>query len=547
MSRNIACRFSILAILAIPLLANCSSNSSPKATRTNGGAPAAPTGGAPAIDDSGISNDASAPESGASDAAAVDWDSLRTIYSGVPWFDTKGNLVNAHGVGFIKVGDVYYMVGEQRSGANDTYSGSSINAEDTFTGVSMYMTSDFVDWTLVGTVVEPIAGTILGPPYYGERPKILYNSSTNKFIIYIKMLNYTGVPPVYRGYYAVLTSSNISGPYTYVGNLKQGNVDVQGANDFQVFEDADGMQYFVRDGGELDVFSADGLSLARTLKFNVQSGEGVSLFEAGGTYFWQSSQGSYWHSNDNSYSSAVGGINQLFVAQGTFCPRGTMTWQSQSTAVLPVHGSSGTTYMYVGDRWVNGDLPASTLVVQPLTIDADKESIPAYNAVWKLDVASGTWKAITPEGTSINDATIGTGQNQFNYSGDWSSSSCPGCEGGDLHTSSTAGATATIAFSGTQILLYSAYDNSSGIMGVTLCDSNGDPIGPEVHVSLRYDAPPAGNYLVYASPVVTNGSYVLKVLVTGLKDLYSTAAGCNIDRALVIGNTFSSGGEGDGG
>jgi hypothetical protein len=187
------------------------------------------------------------------------------------------------------------------------------------------------------------------------------------------------------------------------------------------------------------------------------------------------------------------------------------------------------------------------LVVQPLTIDADKESIPAYNAAWKLDVASGTWKAITPEGASINDATTGTAQNQFNYSGDWSSSSCTGCDGGDLHSSSTAGATASIAFNGIQILLYSAYDDSSGIMGVTLCDSNGNPIGPEVHVSLRYDAPPAGNYLVYASPVVTNGSYVLKVRVTGLKDLYSTGTGCNIDRALVIGSTVNSGGAGAGG
>jgi hypothetical protein len=35
------------------------------------------------------------------------------------------------------------MVGEQRSGANDTYTGEAINGEDTFTGVSMYSTTDF--------------------------------------------------------------------------------------------------------------------------------------------------------------------------------------------------------------------------------------------------------------------------------------------------------------------------------------------------------------------------------------------------------------------
>jgi hypothetical protein len=54
-----------------------------------------------------------------------------------------------------------------------------------------------------------------------------------------------------------------------------------------------------------------------------------------------------------------------------------------------------------------------------------------------------------------------------------------------------------------------------------------------VQVSLRYDAPATGNYLVYASPIVPNGSYVLKVRVTGLKDLYSSGTTCNIDRVLI--------------
>ncbi len=198
---------------------------------------------------------------GGNNAAAAGAGSLGNIYSGVPWLDTSGNLVNAHGVGFIKVGNTYYMVGEQRSGANDTYSGAAVNMEDTFTGVSMYSTTDFVNWTFVGTVVTPISGTVVAPPYYGERPKILYNTSTSKYIIYIKMLNYTGNPLTYTGYYAVLTSSNISGPYTYNGNLS-----LTGANDFQVFEDSDGSQYLVRDGGTLYKFSTDGLSIASTVK-----------------------------------------------------------------------------------------------------------------------------------------------------------------------------------------------------------------------------------------------------------------------------------------
>jgi len=65
-------------------------------------------------------------------------------------------------------------------------------------------------------------------------------------------------------------------------------------------------------------------------------------------------------------------------------------------------------------------------------------------------------------GTIVNDNTTGTGPNQFTYSSGWTASSCSSCYNSDSHSSSTTGATATIAFTGTRILLYSAYDTSSG-------------------------------------------------------------------------------------
>lgn len=342
------------------------------------------------------------------------------------------------------------------------------------------------------------------------------------------MLNYTGNPLVYKGYYAVLTSSTISGPYTYYGTLNAAS-----AQDFQVFQDTDGTQYLAEAGGTLYQFAPDGLSLATSVATNVQTGEGVSLYNAAGTYFWQSSQGSYWHANDNSYSTATS-LAGLWELEGNFGRSGTDTWQSQDTAVVPITGKSGTTYVYVGDRWVNGDLPSSTLVVQPLTVTGSSETILDYNPIWNLDVSDGTWVPATPSGASVNDDVTGSGSSQFTYDSDWTSGSCSGCYNGDSHSSSTANSTATIAFTGTQILLYSSYDNNSGIMGVTVYDGSGTTaLTPEVNISLRYDAPPAGNYMVYASPVQPAGSYVLKVRVTGLADLYSTGTACNIDRVLI--------------
>jgi hypothetical protein len=451
------------------------------------------------------------------------------IYSAVPLLDTSGNLVNAHGVGFLKVGSTYYMIGEQRSGKNDTYSGSSVNLEDSFTGVSLYHTTDFVSWTFDGTIITPISGTDVYPPYYGERPKILYNSSTGKYVVYIKMLQYTGT---YNGHFAMLTSSSITGPYSYVGDL----AGTSQPADFEVFTDTDGTAYFCNNGGMLYKLASNYLSIASTTKSGIQSGEGPSLYKAGSYYFWQSSQGTYWHCNDNSYSSSTS-LSGTWTSYGYFSPSGTKTWESQDTAVVTVAGSSGTTYIYVGDRWVNGDLPASTLVMQPLTVSSGTESISTYYPVWKLNVSAGTWSSVTPSGTTVNDNTTGAGQNQFNYGSGWTSGSWSGCYNSDAHSASTSNTTATIAFNGTQILLYSAYNTSSGIMGVTLENSSGSALYPEVHVSLRYDCAAAGNYLVYASPVLSSGSYILKVRALGRKDPYSSGNTINIDRVLIIGSS----------
>ncbi len=158
-------------------------------------------------------------------------------------------------------------------------------------------------------------------------------------------------------------------------------------------------------------------------------------------------------------------------------------------------------------------------------------------------MSAGTWSAVTPSGTSVNDNTTGTGQNQFNYSSGWTYGACSSCYNGDLHSSSTVAQPPVLLSAGHRYLLYSAYDNSSGIMGVTLCDSNGTALSPEVNVSLRYDAPAAGNYLVYASPVMPSGSYMLKVRVTGLKDGYSSGNDLQhrpgVDTAVMVEAEFA--------
>jgi hypothetical protein len=73
-----------------------------------------------------------------------------------------------------------------------------------------------------------------------------------------------------------------------------------------------------------------------------------------------------------------------------FAAGGTDTYNSQTANIIPVQGSSGTTYIYAGDRWTTSDLGASPLVWLPLTISGTTVSVGWQNS-WTLDLTTGTW------------------------------------------------------------------------------------------------------------------------------------------------------------
>ncbi len=74
---------------------------------------------------------------------------------------------------------------------------------------------------------------------------------------------------------------------------------------------------------------------------------------------------------------------------------------TQSTWVMPIVGSAGTTYVYWGDHWYGNQDTShpgqhnnlATYVFQPLVFNGTKISLPTYQVSWKLDVGAGTWTA----------------------------------------------------------------------------------------------------------------------------------------------------------
>lgn len=133
-----------------------------------------------------------------------------------------------------------------------------------------------------------------------------------------------------------------------------------------------------------------------------------------------------------------------------------------------------------------------------------------------------------PAVQTINDFDIGTGNNQVEYSGAWSSGSGCGvqCYLGNDHWSGTAGHTATFRFTGTQIALYSVRDTGNGIAAMSIDG------GPEQLVDYHGD-PRVGQHLNYLSPKLAAGGHTLRVRVTGTKNGSASWTAVSIDRADV--------------
>ena len=132
-----------------------------------------------------------------------------------------------------------------------------------------------------------------------------------------------------------------------------------------------------------------------------------------------------------------------------------------------------------------------------------------------------------------DDATSGSGLNQFNYSGSgWRHCSGSACgDPQDLYDGTTswdgqAGDTVTFSFSGVQARLFGVLDTNEGIGGVSIDG------GPTTEIDF-YAHARAGDALVWQSPLLAAGTHTVKLTVTGTRNPQSTGNLIALDRAEV--------------
>jgi hypothetical protein len=302
-----------------------------------------------------------------------------TITPGAARYDTSGNALQLHGLGIIKVGGTWYGFGEDKTGES--------SGNTSFQDIPCYTSTDLSGWTRAGTALSEQSSGDLGPSRIVERPKVIYNSSTGKYVMYMHIDN-SGYSEAKVG---VAVSSTPCGPYAYQGSFQPLGYQ---SRDIGLFQDTDGSAYLLTEdranGLRIDKLSADYLSVAGSVALFADY-EAPAMVKIGGTYYLLASHLSGWSANDNVYATATS-LSGTWSSFRTFAPAGTNTYTTQTANIITVAGSSGTTYLYAGDRWTTGNLGTSPLVWLPLTVSGTTVNVGWQNS-FSLDTSAGTWSA----------------------------------------------------------------------------------------------------------------------------------------------------------
>ncbi len=294
-----------------------------------------------------------------------------TRYPGTVEYDTSGNVIQAHGGGLIKVGSTYYWLGEDKTNGSP------------FQNIKCYSSTDLKNWTFVRNVLTQQSSGDLGPSRVVERPHVIYNSSTQQYVMYMHIDN-SSYSERKAG---VATSSSVCGAYSYRGSSKPLGHD---SLDDNLFLDG-GTAYFMsedRTNAKLQIYqlSSDFLSVSSLVKTLPQY-EAPTIAKIGGTYYIFGSHLTGWSTNDNQYATASS-ITGTWSSWRSFAPSGTNTCNSQTTSIQPIAGSSTTSYIFMGDRWNSGNLTDSRYVWEPLSVSGTTASITCRDS-WTVDTATG--------------------------------------------------------------------------------------------------------------------------------------------------------------
>lgn len=194
---------------------------------------------------------------------------------------------------------------------------------------------------------------------------------------------------------AVAVSDTVDGNYSWQGSFRP--LGQHMSRDITVFTDTDGAGYMVsaaRENYDLHIYrlTADYTNVAALVADPWHGGhrEAPALFKRNGVYFMLTSGATGWNPNQQQYATATSLAGPWSAMQNV---GDSTAFGSQTAYVLPVQGSSGTSYLYLGDRWGNsfgGRVGDSRYVWLPLAFPTSTSLSMSWTPEVTVDAAAGT-------------------------------------------------------------------------------------------------------------------------------------------------------------
>ena len=306
---------------------------------------------------------------------------------GEKWADTDGRHINAHGGGIMYHNGTYYWYGEYKG--DYTYRSPGVGWEcyrAEAGGVSCYSSKDLYNWKFEGIALSPDTVNThsdIHPTMVIERPKVIYNETTGKFVMWMHIDNHD----YGKARAGVAVGDSPTGPFTYIESMRPNG---QIARDLTVYKDDDGKAYLIysSEGNatmQISQLTADYLKTVGTYTRNFADKfrEAPAIFKRGGKYYIVSSGCTGWSPNEAEYAVADC-ITGPYTAINNPC-RGKdadKTFYGQSTFVLPVYGVEDT-FIMMFDKWNKVDLIDSRYIWLPIKFEGDELTVP-WQDQWKL-------------------------------------------------------------------------------------------------------------------------------------------------------------------
>lgn len=289
------------------------------------------------------------------------------------WKDVEGNMINAHGGGLMKYKNKWYWYGEYKTGKTFLPQGATWESYRTdVAGVSCYSSTDLLNWTFEGVALKAVTDNPnhdLHPRMVVERPKVIYNKKTKKFVMWI----HSDSPDYSKASAGVATSDTPTGPFTYIGSMRPNDGM---SRDQTLFVDDDGTAYQFcssEDNRTMhinrltdDYLRPDGTFVRR---FENMSREAPAVFKYNGKYYIITSGCTGWDPNQAQLAVADSIMGEWKVL-GNPCtgPDADKTFYGQSTYVIPVDVKKGK-FIACFDMWKKRALHDSRYIWLPIAID----------------------------------------------------------------------------------------------------------------------------------------------------------------------------------